>query len=58
MEALVSDGIKYDKKYVEGLKQPLAAVRDCLLEQGYMEYALSLSEIHAILDHYCKQVDE
>lgn len=58
IEPLVIDGIKYDKSYVEGLKEPLLAVRDVLLEQGKFEFAVSFCQIHAILDYYCKEVKE
>jgi hypothetical protein len=56
IEPLVLDGVTYNKQYVEGLKQPLLAIRDCLIEAGKLPFALSLSEIHAILDYYCENV--
>lgn len=58
MKPLITDGTVYTKQYVEGLKQPLQAVRNCLIDADKLSFAYSLSEIHAILDYYCKQVDE
>ena len=58
MKPLNLDGIKYTKQYVIGLKQPLLDVRDILLEQGHMPHALSLTELHALLNYYVEQVEE
>lgn len=58
IEPLILDGIEYNKQYVEGLKQPLLAIRDCLIEAGKLPFAYSLSEIHALLTYYCKEVSK
>jgi hypothetical protein len=58
MKPLIMDGIKYNKQYVDGLRQPLLAVRDCLIEQNQLLFAMPLSEIHAILKYYIEQVEE
>jgi len=55
---LVLDGITYNKQYVEGLKQPLLAVRDCLIAADKLPYAAALSEIHALLEHYVQNVND
>lgn len=48
---LTLDGITYTPPQIEGLRQPLVAVRDCLLEQGQMEFAFAMSQILALLKH-------
>ena len=58
MKPLILDNIKYNKQYVEGLKQPLLAIRDCLIQENQLPYASALSEIHAILCHYIEKLDE
>lgn len=58
MKPLILDGIEYDKKYVEGLKQPLLAVRDALISADKLSFAMSLSQIHAILLYYIENVDK
>ena len=58
IEPLTLDGVRYNKQYVEGLKEPLVAVRNCLIEADKLPFAFSLSEIHALLDYYCKNVTE
>lgn len=58
MKPLYLDGIKYNKQYVEGLLQPLLAVRDALTDAGKLPFAMSLSEVHALLIYYIEQVEE
>lgn len=58
MKPLILDGITYTAQYVEGLKQPLLDVRDCLIAEDKLPYAMSLSEIHAILTHYIEQLEK
>ena len=55
-EPMVLDGIVYDADFVNGLKQPLLSVRDCLLEQGYFEHCIAFCHIHAVLDDYAKRI--
>jgi hypothetical protein len=57
MDPLILEGIVYDKQYVEGLKQSLLAVRDCLIKCKKLPVAASISEIHALLDYYIQQVN-
>ena len=58
MKPLIFDNITYDKKYVEELKQPLLAVRDALIDADKLPFAMSLSQIHALLVYYQEQLAE
>lgn len=57
MKPFILDGVIYNKEWVEGLQQSLLAVRDALIVTNHLDYAASLSEIHAVLDYYIKQLD-
>lgn len=56
IDPLVKDGIPYTKDYVEGLKQPLASIREALEQQERPYHALALYEIEQVLNYYCQIV--
>ena len=52
------DGLTYTRKFVDGLRQPLLAVKDCLEEQDRPDFALAMRQIHDVLCYYIAHVNE
>ncbi len=58
MKPLTTGRTIYDAQYVEGLKQPLESVIDCLIDANKLPFAASLKEISLILDYYIENVEK
>jgi len=52
MKTLKLDGITYDVPFVRDLRESMIRLRDEALKQAEFEYAVSLSHVIALLQHY------
>lgn len=51
LQPLYLDGITYKREEIKHLASDVAAVRDAALETNQFHYAISLSKVHALLQH-------